>query len=610
MAQSLVPNTEVVISGTKVANTDLKTIYLSAAGIGREHPAPGDAVDILLGLTVHELGHVLFSGDKPKLVDGVIRKLHAITKHLRGGQCHTQNNNIVTLIDVLEDVFVDHRMTAFPGYRDYLVRERQSAIGDVNPESIFAPLTARGGPTQLEMLDIFAYCALLGGKLPEGIPQSSMDILSELSGIAMRMCSEKLSRKAAMVKAGEVLLGLPLVREKEPDAPAESSDSVINEPPPSPEPDASPDSQADSPGDAEETDDGDQAEEGEQDATTKDADEDTTTDDDAEDDATDDSGQDDLNSPDSEDSDDDAEDDQAAPLANRLNSRVNDTTKLESEVAKALSQALVEKRADLTQMVSLLASHSTNTIIAYTPEEDARISEMARLKTSQVEEQIRRVFQDYRMKHTEDYRGVLSGKVSSRRLHRAGYGDKRVFERREKPGEMDMAICLLMDLSGSVKEISGLILQIVVAFTDSLSKEKAEFMALGYSGNRAIVNIPRLYDRELAKPMLHLAKEWGDTPSYEGLAAAIAQLLRLGGNKRKLLFHFTDGHPTSGATNKIPELLHDARSKGITDIHICLGRPHVYFERLYGKVTSISKLEELPGVIEHELRESLGISMA
>ncbi|MBA7679333.1 Potassium-transporting ATPase ATP-binding subunit [subsurface metagenome] len=51
--------------------------------------------------------------------------------------------------------------------------------------------------------------------------------------------------------------------------------------------------------------------------------------------------------------------------------------------------------------------------------------------------------------------------------------------------------------------------------------------------------IPRLYDREVGRVNLGLNKEWHMTPSYEGLAAATAQLLRLGGKKQKILFHNT-----------------------------------------------------------------------
>ena len=102
------------------------------------------------------------------------------------------------------------------------------------------------------------------------------------------------------------------------------------------------------------------------------------------------------------------------------------------------------------------------------------------------------------------------------------------------------------------------------------------------------------------------------TPSYEGLAAAVAQLLRLTGKKQKLLFHFTDGEPNIGGKLTIKELLDDARAKNITDIHIYLshegGGDSVSgsFKALYGENTLlINDINELPDVVDKELRRRL-----
>jgi hypothetical protein len=95
------------------------------------------------------------------------------------------------------------------------------------------------------------------------------------------------------------------------------------------------------------------------------------------------------------------------------------------------------------------------------------------------------------------------------------------------------------------------------------------------------------------------------------LAAAVAQLLRLAGRKQKVLFHFTDGSPNSSNSPIIPELLDDARAKGIVDIHICLTEgfaPGVRFAELYGENTiAISDINDLPNVVDTELRKRLKI---
>lgn len=298
-------------------------------------------------------------------------------------------------------------------------------------------------------------------------------------------------------------------------------------------------------------------------------------------------------------------------LSSELNNLVNDNTRLPDDLAKDVSEAIVEKRADLSQLLSLLAKDSSYTIIAYTPQEDGVRAAEARSKTASVEEKLRRILQDYRLRRTKDFRGLMSGRVSSRRLHRVAYGDQRVFQRRERPEEIDMAVCLLMDLSGSEHSRRDLIEQITCAISDAFTKEKMEFIALGYSEDAGMVSIPRLYDREVGRVNLGLDKEWGMTPSYEGLAAAMAQLLRLSGSKQKILFHFTDGGPNSGPSHIIPELLNDARAKGITDIHICLtGRDYEppQFKQLYGEGTMIiNDVNQLPDIIDQELRKRLKV---
>jgi len=74
MAQSLNPEVEVTFSGIDVADTAKKQIYLSPSMLGDKYPIPGDIVDCLLGLTVHEVGHTLFSENNTEYIDGLAKK--------------------------------------------------------------------------------------------------------------------------------------------------------------------------------------------------------------------------------------------------------------------------------------------------------------------------------------------------------------------------------------------------------------------------------------------------------------------------------------------------------------------------------------------------------
>jgi hypothetical protein len=604
----------------------MKRIYLSPRDLGTEYPVPGDAVDCILGLTVHEVGHTLFSENKPQF----------LAKLERSAKIYTSEDYkpFVDLVNVFEDIYVNHLMTAYPGYRDYLQREMAHSLGVFNPDSVLKPLEA--SCTRKDMLNAMVYLTLAGGKMPQNISQDNVKTLGKMATLANKMCTKKTSKTTAITLAWNTLKELPTTLSDE--------DRGFGEPAPAPDTGESKPAPEQVQEDAEndrKTQDKLEEQEGLEEETEEDEDNGKTESEEGEEESQGatvekpeageeeeeenpdteptNSTEGDINKEgeDREDIEPEIEPDPNLDLSSELNDLVDDDTRLPKDLAEEVSEAIVEKRADLSELLSYIAKDSYMTILAYTPPEDAGRAVDARSKTASAEEKLRRILQDFRLRRTKDYRGLMAGRVSSRRLHRVAYGDQRVFQRRDRPEEIDMAICLLMDLSGSVHYHRPLIEQITCAICDAFQKEKVEFIALGYSevGNTAY--IPRLYDRESQKVKLGLNKEWHSTPSYEGLAAAIAQLLRLTGKKQKVLFHFTDGQPTSGRDD-IPELLNDARAKGITDIHICLttreiGEPtkdyvSTKFKYLYGEsIMMVKDINELPDIIDAELRKRLKI---
>lgn len=661
LAQSLAPNTEVVYTGMSVAQTDRKKLFLSPTVLGDEHPVSGQKVDVFLGGAVHEIGHVLFSPDKIEYLRRLASSTYFPTPDDR--------RLFRDFVNVFEDVYIDHLMTGFPVYREYLARERQYNLGEFEPEVILTTLKEQCDRT--DMLNAFIYFALLGGK-PDinSMDSKNLDVLATLLNDAMNMSTGKLSKDTCIMDAWRKLCTLPAhIDHDKDDKFKQSQDTVLPTPGTSdaqqddkkgtdkPEDKTSQDTPSDVKPDAGDEDDDDESDDkgnakGEKEAgETPDDEEDD--DDDQTDEETDesedegDSGEDGESEKVAGDGADDRADGQddsgktqaeqpatddrpvwkPQDLANKLDNLVDDTTPIDDALAKDISRSIIEKRDDLTQLVAHLAGDSRHTILAYTPKENGQLATEARMTTSTAEEKLRRVLQEYKLRRTKDYHGLRDGRVSTSRLHRVAYGDTRVFKRRETPDEVDMAICLLLDLSASVHESRALLNQIVCSMSDALGKEKVEFIALGYSlagsayghydpqtgtsvaapgGN---VYIPRLYDKETGKVLLELDNEWGSTPGYEGIAAAIAQLLRFGGNKRKVLIHFTDGRPNSGNTMKIPELLADARKKGITDIHMCVPGTDDstnLFPVIYGPQTyEVRNIQDLPEMIRKALREKL-----
>jgi len=544
MAQSLNPEVEVTFTGVEVADTNRRQIYLSPSMLGDKYPVPGDIVDRLLGLTVHEVGHILFSENNKEYIDGLAKKA-GYSRYSYG----SDYLDFQSLANAFEDIYIDHVMNAYPGYKDYLQKERAWALGKFSPDSVTRPLQAKC--TRADILNALIYLNLTDGKMPQNISQENLEILSKVATYANKMCTRETSKDSAVLSAWGILKGLPVILSDEERGFGKTEGEVGT----------------------------DEKEEAEETQAQEEAGE--------------------------------AEPETNLDLVSRLDTLVDDKTELPDDLAKEVSEAIIEKRYDLSQLLSYLAKDSHCTVIAYTPQEDAERAAKARAKTASTEEKLRRILQDYRLKRTKDYRGLMSGRISARRLHRVAYGDKRVFQRRDKPELVDMAVCLLMDLSGSVSVYRDLIEQITVAICDAFKKERMEFIALGYSGRHNIVSIPRLYDREVGKVNLGLEKEWMMTPSYEGLAAAIAQLLRLAGRKQKILFHFTDGEPNNGGRQAIAELLQWARIRRIIDIHVCLTSSSFTPERfrcLYGEDTLfINEIDQLPDAIDKKLRERLKI---
>jgi len=692
LAQSLKPDVEVIFAGIKVADTDRKVIRIPASLLkGQTNPVPGHIVDIILGTVVHEMGHVLYSDDRVKMLN----KIMSATKPVN----RSETGRIELLTGVMEDIRIDHVMSLYPCYADYLHRERANALSGFNPDSVLNPL--RNQCTRLDMINAVIYFTLCGGKYPGDLKQDNVVIMAKILEHTMKLVMNKSSLATAVANSWRELKKLPEkltkqergVEKQEKSKENQQQDNSTQQPPetdadtneseptsnqsdapddisqedtndatgkPSGEPDETeePDSKNDDmesgdesgegedgdnePGD--EPEDGDAPGESDDDRYEPDEDADDEqpeseggetdgdmegdsdsddSDDNGADTDTDDNGDNSGDSGDSghdsdedgqgvEDTDGDGEEDGELDinpdldLSSELDKNVNDQTELSQNIAQQVSDAIIEKRGDMTQMVQLLAKDSHSTIISYTPDEGAESVNNARMESSMVEEQLRRVIQNYRLKRTAYYRGLRSGSISSRRLYRAGYGDDRVFQSRTRPDEVNAHLLLLMDLSGSMGKYQGLIYQIVTASCDAFSKEKVEFTAMGYSNEHTKVYIPRLYDIETGKVNLGLNHEWGSTPSYEGLAAAIAQLLRLSGNKKKVLVHFTDGGPNYGSSPMIPGLLKMSREKGIIDFHVTTAAMRSSFNQLYGdNVEEISTIEQLPDVMDAILNKIL-----
>ena len=553
MAQTLIPGIDVAISGMKYAQTDTKTIFLTADGL-KGYPVPDNLVDVLLGDVVHEAGHVLFSSaDKRVLIRGLWRSKSFMP------------TEFVSLVDTIEDIYIHTRMSGFPVYREYLKRSIEHYMRGIPEETISRPLM--GEPVKQEMINALLYYGIKG-TVPQLIAPRNAMALVELLQIASLIATEKVPQTRGVQDMWRILAQFPLK----------------HQPPPTPTPPTK----------------GQEQSEGEKPQKDKDA---TKEEEDEDEENGEGKGEDESPKEEIDQSPAPQPEPEAPPpdLARAINTPVELKTHLPSNIAKEVTEAIVEQRQDITRMVAALAGESLSNIITYTPPADVDLGRI-RASTHTTEEELRRIFQQFRDRHTSNYRGLYAGKISNRRLHRVGYGDERVFQRRERPEEMDLAMVLLMDFSGSMVSSWKLSTEIITALSDAFSKEKAEFMAAGYGGGTS-VRLPIFYNREQGL-QIGLGKLGGSTPSYEGLAAAASLLLKFGGNRKKVLAHFTDGQPNSGRSMLIPDLLKEIRKLGIKDYHICPKGSNLH--SIYGRMLEIADISLLPHMIEDILKKELG----
>ena len=178
LAQSLIPGVEVTFAGVDTAQTDRKThnswYYRNSVAITL---LTGDTVDVVMGIAVHEIGHVLFSPDKAQYIAELMHKGKIFSwQQLRYGM-------FKEMVNVIEDIYVNHLMSVYPGYSDYLSRERAYSLGQYNPDSIIKPLENKC--TRRDMINAIIYCVLDNGKLPTGITQDNALYFQRLLRIAM-----------------------------------------------------------------------------------------------------------------------------------------------------------------------------------------------------------------------------------------------------------------------------------------------------------------------------------------------------------------------------------------------------------------------------------------
>ncbi|MDP2324860.1 MAG: VWA domain-containing protein, partial [Gammaproteobacteria bacterium] len=230
-----------------------------------------------------------------------------------------------------------------------------------------------------------------------------------------------------------------------------------------------------------------------------------------------------------------------------------------AKVLDAITHELEDLSASVQQVLRRPDAHARAKRADYDGPAAARIRQQVEPEISS----LRQAFKRQAQEASRTVSGLSSGKLDTRKLARAGIGNMHVYMRREVLSKPNMAVGLLLDVSGSMSPHMDTVWATATIFGEALiGLEGVNFLALTYTGGGDDVDMTEICSRDMGKVCLGNVEQGGGTPS--GVAIVTAQVLMARmpeGNK--VLIHFTDGSPDGGAGSVIPAVK-ACRDAGVT----------------------------------------------
>lgn len=213
---------------------------------------------------------------------------------------------------------------------------------------------------------------------------------------------------------------------------------------------------------------------------------------------------------------------------------------------------------------------------------------------------LRRVFEVYAERGYLTNRGLTSGKIDPRRLHKAAI-DGKCFKEKQFRSEASWNIALLIDASFSMRGVKWRMVEnTVAAIFTALKGTNNHLQAFGYFEIDNICMISRLIKDQ---KLLSLYPT-GKTASGQAIIGAALQMERSGSGKR-LLVHVTDGGSNCGCDVK--HGIRYCKSKGIDLVTLGSGSQEreLMLEQYGDSIRFLDFIEKLPSVIEGLLRKKV-----
>jgi len=507
-------------------------------------PFNGRAVDEVIGYAAHEGGHCLWSDSKGKETIIQIMSRSATAKTGEAVKDKRKVEEVLRVANILEDAYIDfHVGQEWPVLGEYIRWSRQK-IADRRP--IDLDTIARGTrPARNSVLNLWIACSLYDAELPQRMSariRRAMNFLMGKSVKAVQTEDARLRMRLA-VECWEYLVK---------EFPTDEEPLPRQQPPPQP--------QAEKP-EEEDTDQGegegggkgekgqDEGEGGGKGEKGQDE-EDTTVPDEGDEGGLGDGGGgksvagEDKREGQKEEQSQQGGDEAGSP-GNLDEFDIRDIDEIPEEVLQNVLEAMAHELEDLSQSVAEVVSRPVGDVMAQTKKADYDGPAAERVR-SLVEKQIQemqRVFDHQAAVKSRHLKGLTTGKLDGRSLARVGTGNVRVFKRREVLEQPDLAVGLLLDVSGSMASHMDVVWMTAAVFGESLVRKKGvNFLGLTYTGGYFEVQTTRICDREMGRLCLGNVDQGGGTPSGPALASMKVLMDRMP-ERQKVIIHFTDGMP-------------------------------------------------------------------
>jgi len=278
---------------------------------------------------------------------------------------------------------------------------------------------------------------------------------------------------------------------------------------------------------------------------------------------------------------------------------IRDIEEIPEELLKEVLDAIVHELEDITASVAEVINQPIGNVDAQTKKADydAPAAEKVRQQVKDEIQEMRRVFDRQAQVQSRYLGGLTVGKLDRRNLARVGAGNLRVFKRREVLETPDLAVGLLLDVSGSMSGNMNYVWATACVFAEGLiHKRGVNFLALTYTGGCFDVQTTRICDRNMGRLCLGNVEQGGGTPSGPAIASMKVLMDRMP-EKQKVIIHFTDGYPDDKAS--VMQAVEAARKAGYWVWAISLQGYESMLDSQYGQGNweTISAIRELPGKV-------------